>query len=42
MHPHSRPSLHLLWIALLVVALVVLFPISVRSDFVVAALALGL
>ena len=38
MHPHSRPALHLLWIALLVAAFVVLFPISVRSSADLVAL----
>ncbi len=42
MHPHSRPAIHLLWIVLLVAALVVLFPITVRSSAALAALASAL
>ena len=42
MHPHSRPTLHLLWIVLLVAALVVLFPISVRSNADFSAVAAAL
>jgi hypothetical protein len=42
MHPQYRPALHLLWIVLLVAALVVLFPISARSNLDLAAIASAL
>jgi hypothetical protein len=42
MHPQYRPALHSLWIVLLVAALVVLFPISARSNLDLAAIASAL
>ena len=39
MHLQYRPALHLLWIVLLVAALVVLFPISARSNLELSAMA---